>query len=823
MTDQDNKNKKEKTTVAAAGRILKRDIKSEMEESYIDYAMSVIVSRALPDLRDGLKPVQRRILYAMKQMGLTSDAKFRKSATVTGTVMGQYHPHGDAPIYEALVRMAQPWSMRYPLIEGQGNFGSLDDPPGAQRYTEARLAKISDFILQDIEKETVDFVLNYDATREEPRVLPSVIPNLLLNGALGIAVGMATNIPPHNLNELADALIYLIDHPGAADAELLSFVQGPDFPSGGLIFNKKDIASAYATGRGGVLNRGEAEIEETKSGQFQIVVSSLPFQVSKASLIQKMAELVKEKKADGVRDIRDESNREGLRIVIELKSGAPAQKILNYFYTHTELERMYHFNMLAMVDGLQPEVLSFKKFLEHFVKFRQEIVTKRSRFELRKAEERAHILEGLKKALDHIDEIIRLIRAAADRESAKNALIRKFDFSELQAEAILETKLSALARLEREKIEEELKQKQKLIKELKALLKDPKKILEVVKKEFLDAKSRFGDSRKTKIIALSPSEFKPEDLVPEKETIVILTKGMYIKRVDPQEYRAQKRGGKGIMATEIKEEDVIDKALAFNTHDDILFFTNLGKVYRIKVYDISEEKRMSKGKSIVNLLSLMAGEKITAGLRVSKTEKDFDYLAMVTKGGLIKKTAKEKFNDVRKSGLIAIRLKQGDTLADVVSLKKEDEIFLATKNGQMIRFKEKDLRPMSRSAAGVKALRLKKNDEVISAGRLTQDDKNALLLVANENSYAKLVKAKYFKTQRRGGSGIKIAKTSQKVGFLISVKILTPDLEEVIATTKMGKILRTPLKNIPELSRTARGNRIIRIDPGDILVSLTCL
>ncbi|MEK7567149.1 MAG: DNA gyrase subunit A [Patescibacteria group bacterium] len=806
-------------------RIIPQDIVKEMRDSYLDYAMSVIVSRALPDVRDGLKPVHRRILYTMHEMGLTSGAKFRKSAAITGDVMGKYHPHGDTAIYDTMVRLAQPWNMRYPLIDGQGNFGSIDgDSAAAHRYTEARMTAISAEILKDIEKNTVDFQPTYDGTRTEPKLLPSAIPQLLLNGSLGIAVGMATNIPPHNLNEVIDATAHLIDHPKATTEDLVKFVQGPDFPTGGLIFNKNEIHQAYATGRGGVVNRGEAEIVEKKPGQYQILIGSIPYQVNKSELIIKIAELVREKKIEGIRDVRDESDKEGLSIVIDLKQDAFPQKILNNLYKHTDLERTYHFNMLALVDGIQPQILSLKGFLEKFIEHRQIVVERRTKFDLKKAEEREHILEGLKKALDHIDAVIKTIKNSADRDTAKKNLIKKFSFSERQTDAILDMRLSALANLERQKITEELKEKQKLIRDLKALLKDTKKILEVIKKELGEIKNKYGDERKTKVVHHAAKSFKAEDLIPEAEQVMVLTKGGYAKRVNPEEYRLQKRGGKGLIGADVKEEDVVSIFLSANTHDDLLFFSSLGKVYQTKMYDVPEGKRTAKGKSVLNILPLALGEEITSVLAVPKAKKgEKVFLVMITALGIIKKVEPHNFEGVRRSGIIAIRLQKGDALKWVRLAEKGDHVILATKRGKAIRFKESDARPMGRNAAGVRAMRVGKKDELIGADVISAQEKNAHLLVMSSEGFGKKTNVKNYRLQRRGGTGIKTAKVTDKTGPVVSAKVVYPELEELIAISQKGQVIRTELKTIPELGRDTQGVRIMRLDAKDAIASLTCL
>ncbi|OGZ32658.1 MAG: hypothetical protein A3H02_01165 [Candidatus Niyogibacteria bacterium RIFCSPLOWO2_12_FULL_41_13] len=1208
----------EKNNKQFNGKIILRDIKTEMEESYLDYAMSVIVSRALPDLRDGLKPVQRRILHAMNEMGLTPGARFRKSAAVVGEVMAKYHPHGDAPIYEAMVRMAQDWSFRHPLVEGQGNFGcftketkihladnrnlsfeelikeyregkrnftftinekneieiaeiqhprltiknaelveitldnnekirctpnhpfmlrdgayqeaqflkpgnslmpiytrpysgadknligyeeiyqpsnncwsfahhladeynlsqmvysrkrgrirhhldfnklnnnptniqrlhwkehwkthyelmsekhqndaeyrkklsegrrafwdkpenraqyavrlskrnkqnwqnnnyrermrqflsevnkayiaahperrielskqatatlkrlwqdpvyekrmrqniikgnknhftnktglvkfikicrqlfdhkkpitkeyyerarkevypygcaitwetglkkyffgqsesiremiqknhkvvlvrrlkeradvyditiqrthnfalaagvfahnSIDgDPPAAQRYSEAKLAPLSSALLEDIDKDTVDFAPNYDSTREEPKVLPARIPQLLLNGSLGIAVGMATNIPPHNLREVIDALARLIDHPDSSEKDLLKYIQGPDFPTGGLIFNKEDISRAYLTGRGGVLTRGEAEISETKKDHYQIVVSSIPFQVAKADLIKKMAELVKDKKIEGIRDIRDESGKEGVRVVIELKSDAQPQKVLNYFYAHTDLERTFHFNMLALVGGIQPQVLSLKQILEHFIVFRREVVERRTRYELKKAEERAHILEGLKKALDNIDAVIKTIKQSESREEAKENLIKKFRLTPVQSDAILAMQLQTLAGLERKKIQNEFEEKLKLIKELKELLKDAKKILAVIKKELVEARNKFGDERKTKIVDYSPKAMLPEDLIPEEESILILTQDGYAKRVSPEEYRAQKRGGRGSSGLELKSEDIIEHILAGSSHDDLLFFTNAGKVYKLKMHEIPEGKKTGKGKPIVNFLSLSSGEKVAAIIALSKSKETQDLsLILITAKGIIKKAKSSDFEEVRKSGLIAIKLLKGDSLRFALSAKKGNELILATKQGMSVRFKESEVRLMGRGATGVRAMKLRSSDEIVGAGAFDpkEREKEIKVFLLSEKGLGKQVSLKQYRLQKRGGVGVKTIKITPKTGSLVSLRLIEPEKEEVLAITKKGLVIRFALQDVSTLSRTAQGVRVMRIEEGDRIAAVTII
>lgn len=803
--------------------IIPIDIVKEMRDSYLDYSMSVIVGRALPDVRDGLKPVQRRILFSMHELGLTYSAKFRKSATVVGDVLGKYHPHGDSACYEAMVRLAQEFSLRYPLVSGQGNFGSIDgDSAAAMRYTEAKLSRLSAELLRDIEKETVDFTSNYDGTRQEPLVLPSVIPNLLLNGAMGIAVGMATKIPPHNLGELLDALVYMIDNPEATTEDLLEFVKGPDFPTGGIAYNQADIRHAYSTGKGGVLVRGETEIVENKAGTFQIIIKSIPYQVNKAELIIKIADLVHDKRVEGIRDIRDESTRD-IRVVIDLKTGTQPQKILNALYKHTELETVFHYNMLTLVDGV-PRLLPLDTILEEFLKHRQIVVTRRTKYDLRKAEERAHILEGLKKALDHIDEIIKLIKKSKDTATAHANLMKTFKFSELQATAILEMRLQKLAGLERQKIEDELKEKLALIKELKAILADPKRVLAIIKDEFLQIREKYSDERRTKIMKGGVKEISVEDLVAEKEEVLVVTAGGYIKRTDPTEYKAQKRGGVGVIDVNMREEDFVTIFLTANTHDDLLFFTDKGKAYQIKMYDIPEGKRATRGKSVMNYLSLTQEEKITSVLALPKDLKTAKFsLMMLTRDGVAKKVSADSFKDVRRSGLIAIKLADNDELLAVRPVNKGDEVMMSSQSGQAIRFKESDIREMGRNAVGVRGMKLKKGDIIIGAEVIKKDSAGGDYLVMSDNGYGKKTKLKEYKIQKRGGSGIKTMSVTKKTGPLVSVRVLAGEEEEVFAISKMGQVIRTSLADISTLSRATQGVRIMKLREGDSLASLTCL
>lgn len=804
--------------------VVSRSIVTEMKESFIDYAMSVITDRALPDVRDGLKPVHRRILYAMNAMGLSASAKFRKSATVVGDVLGSYHPHGDASVYDAMVKLAQDFSTRYPLVLGQGNFGSIDgDNAAAYRYTEAKMSKLSSELLRDIEKETVDFRPNYDGSKKEPSVLPSAAPNLLLNGTLGIAVGMATNIPPHNLGEVADAVSYLVDNPDATTEDLLGFVKGPDFPTGGIAFNEKDIHHAYATGRGGVVTRGVAEITETKLGAFQIVITEIPYRVNKATLIEKIAELVRDKKIEGIKGLRDESTKD-IRIVVELKAGSQPQKILNALYKHTQLEETFHFNLVALVNGI-PQTLSLKNILEEFVSHRKDVIKRRTEFDLRKAQEREHILLGLKKALDHIDEIIKLIRASKTVEEAHAGLMKTFKFSDLQATAILEMRLQKLAGLERKKIEDELKEIQALIEELKGILANVKKVLALIKKEMSDLQEKYGDSRRTRIMKHGAKVLSTEDLIADEENTLVLTQGGYIKRTNPDEYKQQKRGGVGVIDLNTKEEDFVTQFLTASTHSDLLFFTDKGKVYQIKMYDIPEGKKATRGKSIMNFIALSAEEKITSILPVPKDVKGKDGLSLnlVTKNGVGKRVSAKNFSDVRSSGIIAIRLDADDLLVSASLVEKGDTISLVTAKGQSIRFKESDVREMGRSAGGVRVIKLEKGDSVIAAEVVRKDAEKPMLLVVSENGYGKKTDISEYKVQNRGGSGIKTASVTSKTGQLMTAVVITPSEEEIVAMSKKGQVIRTSISEIPELGRQTQGVRIMKLRDGDGLASVICL
>jgi len=807
------------------GKIVTLPITQEVENSYLSYAMSVIVSRALPDVRDGLKPVQRRILYSMWTLGLKHSAKFRKSATVVGEVLGKFHPHGDAAVYETMVRMAQDFSLRYPLVDGQGNFGSMDgDSAAAMRYTEARLAAIAEEMLFDIEKETVDWTDNYDGTRKEPKFLPAKLPQLLLNGTMGIAVGMATNIPPHNLAEVVDAVCYLIDNPNSSIEELVkNCIKGPDFPTGGIIYNQKDIIEAYSTGRGKIITRAKADIVESKKGKFEIVVSEITYQTNKATLIQKIAQLVKDGKIQGIKDIRDESDKDGVRIVIELKKDAFPKKILNKLYSATELQKAFHFNMLALVDGIEPRVLNLKSIIEYYIAHRQKVVTRRTQFELKKAKERAHILEGLKKALDHINQVIETIKKSADREKAHHNLILKFGFSEKQATAILEMKLQTLAGLERKKIEDELEEKLKLIAKLEAILRDPKKILKIIKKELLELKEKYQDKRRTKVLKGAVGDFSQEDLIPNEEAIIIMSEDGYIKRLSPTAIRTQKRGGRGVIGSLIKEGDQIDKVVSAMTHDNLLFFTDTGKVFQIKAHEIPESSRASKGTAVVNFLQIAPNEKITSLVAIPK-DSSAKYLVMQTRRGKIKKTPLADFETVRRNGLIAIKLEKNDSLEWAGITSGKDEIIVITQEGQSIRFKESNIRPMGRGASGVRAIRLKGEDQVAGMGIIKAQSKDAQLLVVTEKGFGKRTSLSRYKTQSRGGSGIKAAKITTKTGKLVSCHVLE-QLEnfDLVVSSNKGQLIRTPLKNISILGRATQGVKIMRLKSGEIIAATAIL
>lgn len=817
-------------SVDKVGKIKDRLISEEMRDSYLDYAMSVIVSRALPDVRDGLKPVHRRILYAMWNIGLKASAKFRKSATVVGEVLGKYHPHGDTAVYESMVRMAQDFAMRYQLVHGQGNFGSMDgDNPAAMRYTEAKLESIAEELLLDLEKNTVNWRPNFDGSQSEPVVLPAKLPNLLLNGTVGIAVGMATSIAPHNLTELIDGIIHLIDNSNATMEDLMEFIKGPDFPTGGIIYNLEDIKQAYATGKGGVVMRGQTEIVENSSGSFSIIVSEIPYQVNKASLIEKIAALVKDKKIEGIKDLRDESNKQGVRIVIELKKDSYPKKILNQLFSQTQLQDTFHFNILALVDGIQPRVLTLKMVLEEYIKHRQTVVTRRTQFELDRAKDRAHILEGLMLALNKIDAVIKTIKASRDREVAKNNLIKKFKLSERQAVAILEMKLSQLANLERLKIETELKDKKKIIQELTAILKNPQKILNIIKDELNQIKEKFGDARRTQIIPHAVGDFKQEDLIPDEAAIVVVTRDGYIKRLPPETFKTQSRGGKGVIGLTTKEEDVVEHLFATTTHQDLLFFTSKGRIFQLKAFEVPVASRTAKGQSIVNFLQLSPQEKVSAVLHLSGKEK-YEYLAMVTHQGTIKKTTLKDFANIRRSGLIAINLKNEDLLEWVKPLSPKEEILITTAKGQAIRFKEADIRAMGRSATGVRGIRLKTSDSVVAMNIITELERKQGIysLVVTENGFGKMTNIKQYRLQSRGGSGIRTAKVTAKNGPVVWSTILNPDKlpenisGDLLIISDKGQVIRMSLSSVPSTGRDTQGVRLMRLkDKDDKVASVT--
>jgi len=797
-----------------------RTIEDEMEESYLQYSMSVIVSRALPDVRDGLKPVQRRILYVMGLSGLRPTAKFRKSATVVGDVMGSYHPHGDSSIYDTMVRMAQPWSMRYEMVDGQGNFGSMDgDPPAAYRYTEARMAKPAEYMLADIDKDTVDWRPNFDDSKQEPSVLPAKLPNLLLNGQVGIAVGMATNIPPHNLSELVDATIEIIDNPEATIDDLLQHVKGPDFPTGGILYGKESLRAAYLTGKGGVILRAVAEIEEnpSKKASHRIVITEIPYALNKAALVEKIADLVRNKKIMGISDLRDESARGSVKIVVDLKKDAYPKKVLNQLYKHTPLQTSYHFNMLALVDGIQPRVLGLEAILKEFLAHRQRVVRRRTEFELKKAQAREHILDGLKIALDNIDEIITTIRSSETTEIAQVNLMEKFKLSELQAKAILAMQLRALAGLERKKVEDELAELKKLIKELQGILADEKKILAIIKEELEEVKTNFNDERRTKIIPQELGRFSEEELIPNEQVAVTITASNYIKRTLTDDYKKQNRGGKGRRGMTTKEEDIIEHLVLANTHDYLLFFTNKGRLFRLKAYEVPQAGLIAKGQAIVNFLQLQPEERVTSVINLNKEKSSKGYLFMVTKQGTVKKTALDDYQNVRQSGLIAIKIDDGDELKWIMVTDGQQDILIATAKGQAIRFAEKDVRPMGRVARGVRGIKLRSGDEVIGAG-IGMPDSN--IFVLSQNGYGKRTKVDQFTTHRRGGVGIRAAVLNKKTGDLVAMRSLKDLAEEIIIISEKGQTIRTGLQQISEISRTTQGVRVIKLNDGDSVASV---
>ncbi len=795
--------------------IRSQSLVDEMQVAYLDYAMSVIVGRALPDIRDGLKPVHRRILYSMWQTGLRSSAKFKKCATVVGDVLGKYHPHGDSAVYDSLVRMAQDFSLRYPLVRGQGNFGSLDgDAAAAYRYTESKLEQISEELLLDIEKDTVDFMPNFDGTHKEPRVLPARLPNLLINGTVGIAVGMASNIPPHNLGEVCDAILLLIKNKDITIEEISEVVKGPDFPTGGIVYNSKDIKQAFATGRGGVVVRAKTDIVEDKKGGFRIIVSEIPYQVNKATLLMRIAQNVRDKKIEGIRDLRDESSKGDVRIVIELKKEAYPKKVLNRLFQTTQLQETIHYNMLALVDRIQPRVLNIKMILEEFIKHRREVVRRRTQFDLTRAQERAHILEGLRIALLKIDQVIETIKKSKDKDEARGNLMSKFKLSELQAIAILEMRLQQLANLERMKVEQEYDEKMKLIKELEAILASEKKMLSVIATEVEELKVKYADPRRTQIIKNGIKEFSIEDVVPDTATVVMITRAGYIKRIDPDTFKSQKRGGKGVSGLTTKDEDIVDQVFSTTTHKDMLFFTTRGRVFQLKAYDVPEASRIAKGQALVNFLQLAPGETVSA----TYSSDDIDgakHLLMVTTKGTVKKTKLSEFENIRRSGLIAIKLHDGDALQWVRPTSGTDHVILVTSQGQAIRFEEEKVRDMGRTASGVRGIKLKGDDQVVGMdifGKAEAKKKGQLeLFVVMNHGYGKRTDLVEYKVQGRGGSGIKTANITKKTGVIISAGVVRgKDDRDVFVVTEAGQVLRASLASVSVLGRATQGVRIMR-------------
>lgn len=800
------------------GYVRDRELNTEMQESFLSYAMSVIVARALPDVRDGLKPVHRRILYAMNNLGIRSNTKYRKSALIVGEVLGKYHPHGDSAVYESMVRMAQHWSMRYPTIDGQGNFGSMDgDGAAAMRYTEARMAKLADEMLADIDKDTIDFMPNYDGSQKEPVVLPAKLPNLLLNGQVGIAVGMATNIPPHNLGELVDGIISLIDNPESTVEDLMQHVKGPDFPTGAQIYDPEVIKQAYATGRGSIIMRAVAEIEETRTGGQRIVISEIPYQVNKAALITKIADLVKEKRIVGISDIRDESDRKSsVRIVIELKKDAFANKILNQLYKLTPMQSSFGVNMIALVDGIHPRIMTLKGILEEFIKHRKVVVTRRIEFDLRKAKDRAHILEGLIKALDNIDEVISTIKKSATQDEARTNLMSKFGLSEIQANAILAMQLRTLAGLERKKIEDEYSELMKLIAHLEDLLAHVEKIMEVIKDELRELKDKYADPRRTKLVGHSLSKFNEEDLIPNEDVIVTMTESGYIKRILSSTYRSQGRGGKGVSGTGLKEEDIVAHLLHASNHDNILFFTNQGRVFCNRVYELPMASRIAKGSPVVNVVQLAPEERVTAILTVDKFEGEGN-LFMATKLGTVKKTPISNFANIRKSGIIAIGLDKGDELGWVSRTSGKDDIIMSTQQSMVMRFAEVDVRPMGRSARGVRGIRLKKGDEVVGMDIVAEKGE---LLVVMKNGYGKRTALEQFTPHHRGGIGIKGGVVTNKTGNCVDVRVITSTEDDLMIISNGGQIIRVPLSGVSKIGRATQGVRIMKLPEGEVVSSV---
>ena len=794
-------------------RIINVDLEKEIKKSFLDYSMSVIVSRALPDVRDGLKPVHRRILYTMYENGLSPDKPYRKCADTVGSVLGRYHPHGDASVYDALVRLAQDFSMRYMLVDGHGNFGSVDgDPPAAYRYTESRMSKIAVEMLQDIDKETVDFMPNYDDRLKEPVVLPSHFPNLLVNGSTGIAVGMATNIPPHNMGEVIDGMCCLIDHPDASLDELMQYIKGPDFPTGAIIMGRAGIRAAYATGRGRITVRARAEIEEEKNGRFSIVVTEIPYQVNKARLIESIATLVKEKRIDGISNVEDHSDRQGMRIVITVKRDASPQIVLNKLYTFTQMQTTFGVIMLAIVNG-EPKTLTLKEILQNYIDFQEDVVTRRTRFELKKAEDRAHILEGLKIAVDFIDEVVSIIRTSKDRAQARQRMTERFGLDDVQTQAIVQMQLGALTGLDRQKLEDELGALHLKIEDLKDILADESRVLAIVKEEALAVKAKFNDERRTEIAAIS-GEVDIEDLIPEEECVLTLTNFGYIKRQKADTYRTQRRGGRGVSGMTRREEDVATEMFVINSHDYVMFFTDLGRVYRLKCYEVPEGARTSKGMNIANLLPIAQDERVTSMIRVPKLDED-GYLVMVTRRGVIKRTPLSAFQTTRKGGVIAIDLDEGDELCWVRLTNGSDDLLVATKKGMAIRFSENDVRAMGRTARGVKALTLKEGDCVVGMSVVRE---GGLVLTVSETGYGRLSSTDDYRIQSRGGKGLTNYHV-EKYGDVAAIKVVDLD-DDVILIASDGVIIRIRANSIRECARPSKGVRVMRLNEGSRVVTL---
>ena len=793
-------------------------VEGVMENSFLRYSMSVLIDRALPDVRDGLKPVNRRILYAMEKNGWKAPHATVKSARIVGEVMGKYHPHGDSSIYDAMVNLAQSWKMRYTLVEGQGNFGSMDgDEPAASRYTEARMDKVGSELLSDIDKNTVDFRDNFDGTEKEPVVLPSALPNILLNGQMGIAVGMATNIPPHNLREVVDATVAQIDNPDITLDELMQYVKGPDFPTGAEVYGGEPMRRAYETGRGSVTIRAVANIEERKNGRFNIVITEVPYGMSKEGFVDKVRELVLAKKLDHIADARDESARGKIRIVVELKKDAFPKKILNQLYKMTGLQTTFHYNVLALVDGIQPKVMGLKEILAEFIKHRQKVIRRRTEFDLNKAKERAHILEGLKIALDHIDEVIKTIRESYD--DADKRLMERFGLSEVQAAAILAMQLRRLQGLERDKIENELNELHELIKKLEAILADENEVLRVVKEELIAARDKFGDDRRSKIINHELGKFVEEDLIPDEESVVLLTAQGYVKRVLQSDFKKQNRGGKGRRGMTTKEEDVIDTIITANSHDFLLFFTSQGRVFRIKAYEIPQSSLIAKGTAAVNLLSMHPDEKITAVIKQGSEAGENGFLFMATTKGTIKKTALKDYENIRTNGLITIKLDDGDELRWVRGTTGENDIIISTSAGQAVRFNEKEVRPMGRAARGVRGVRLRPNDTVVGMDVVSDPDNQKLIVMATKG-YGKMTAATNFPPHKRGGVGVKVAAVTAKTGTIAAVHTLDPAAKEIIMMSTSGQAIRVAVKDIPTLGRATQGVRVMKLNDGDFVASI---